>query len=390
MDQNLCFNIFIFLIILVIIKYISPNPDSVLFVIKKYLNFLIFKINRFIKQLFNCNEDFNSLNDDEIDDEKYDETNEPNESNDDNVDSIKKDFNTVTFKGMNEFQDNAPTFTTYYQTVFIEKMIEKNPLLDERLLKKLYTFIEKMVTIDVDDYFLSVSDSEQQIFSENELNKIKTIIFNKLNSGSFKFTDLNIQGPVVYYNNLSGKEVMPFSFTVNCDNNIGLIQIYISIDIRNDIIRNASYIIIKKLRINITNNGENIPEKYSENIPEKYSENIVQPLYFDNPDNINLKFTDSPNYNIDINQLDIPNYDDILNSYDSTNYNSNSTNYNSNDIINSYNNEYNVLLDNKNSNTVNLSIPLVDFSKHIKTQTNYDLIEPSNNNDILYNILDNK
>ncbi len=380
MDQNLCFNIFIFLMILVIIKYISPNPDSVLFVIKKYLNFLIFKINRFLKQLFNISEDFNLIN-----------KNDDISLNQRDLTSVKKNFNTSTFKGMNQFQDKAPSFISYHQSVFIQKMIDKNPLLDEKLLKKLYTFIEKMVTIDVDDYFLTVSDSEQQLFSENELNKIKTIIFNKLNSGSFKFTDLNIQGPVVYYNNSSGKEVNPFSFTVNCDNNIGQIQIYISIDIRNDVVRNASYIVIKKLRININNdfdptanqvnfditndvtnkiiyNSKNIE---NDNIPEKCN-NVVQPLYFDNPDNMNLNFNNPDNmnlnFNIDSKEIEIPNYDDILNSYS---------------------NEYNILLDKKNSNNINMSMPILDFRKQIKTPTNYESLEPSNINDTIYSILDN-
>ena len=425
MDQNLCFNIFIFLIILVIIKYISPNPDSVLFVIKKYLNFLIFKINRFLKQIFKCSEDFSLINNSS----NYDNTlinddnilinddnssknidnsskNNDNNSKNNNNSSIKKDFNRVTFKGMQQFQDKAPSFITYHQTIFIQKMIEKNPSLDEKLLKKLYTFIEKMESTDIDDYFLTISDSEQQIFSEYELDKIKTIIFNKLNSGSFKFTDFNIQGPVVYYNNTSGKEVNPFSFTVNCDNNIGQIKMYISIDIRNDVVRNASYIVIKKIRININNDYErnnnvnfdiinnitndittdiknNITTDITNNItnditkkviynseiehlPEKCN-NIAQPLYYDNPDNLNLKLNVSQDYNIDVNHIEIPNYDDILNSYG---------------------NEYNILLDNKNSNTVNMSMPLVNFDQHLKVPTNFGSLEPSNFNDTIYSILD--
>lgn len=352
MNQNLCFNIFIFLIILIVLKYISPNPDSVLFVLKKYLNFLIFKINRFIKQIFNYNED----------------------------------FGIVTFKGLSEFQDKAPSFISYHQNMFIQKMIEKNPTLDVKLLKKLYAFMEKMVTTDTDDYFLTVSDSEQKNFSEAELDKIKTIIFNKLNSGSFKFTEINIEGPVSYYTNLSGKEVNPFSFTVTCDNNIGQLKVFLSIDIRNDVVKNASYIVFKKIRINVNSNESDINAKKvnfditsdvtnkvifdnslieSQKIPEKCN-NYSQPSYYDNPVNLNLKF--DSNYNINVDNIEIPNYDEILNSY---------------------NENYNELLNNKDKNIINMSMPMIDFSKQFKTNNYNASIEPSNNDETMNNMLDN-
>lgn len=339
MDQNLCFNIFIFLIILIVIKYISPNPDSVLFVLKKYLNFLLFKINRFLKQIFNCSED----------------------------------FGIVTFKGLKEFQDKAPSFVSYHQNMFIQKMIEKNNALDVKILKKLYGFMEKMVTTDTDDYFLTVSDSEQKELSENELNKIKTIIFNKLNSGSFKFSNLTIQQPVTYYNNISGKEVNPFSFTVICDNNIGLLKVFISIDIRNDVVRNGSYVVIKKIRLNLNTDTDTDNKKVYYEINDDVTNKVIskslescepQPSYYDNPVNLNLKLNDSDNYNIDVDQLEIPNYDDILNSYTEEN-------------------ELPV-----HNNNLNMSMPIVDFSKNFKTPINFSSLEASNTEDTMYNMLD--
>ncbi len=367
MDQNLCFNIFIFLFILIVIKYISPKPDSVLFVLKKYLNFLIFKINRFFKHLFLCSEDFN-----------------------------KEHFGTVTFKGMHEFQDKAPSFVTYYQSMFIQKMIEQNPSLDVKTLKNLYAFIEKMVTTDVDDYFLTVSDSDEKVFSDNELNKIKTIILNKLNSGNFKFNNLIINKPVIYYSNISGKEVNPFSFTVDCDHNIGKLTIYISIDIRNDVVKNASYIVIKKIRLAlinpeivtnlnnyIVNNETNINNETNSNINNETKPDIPQPCFYDNPDNLNLKINDLYNYNIDIDQVNIPDYNDILNSYDNSNMSQNNVNMSQNNVNMSQNNV------NMSQNNVNMSMPMVDFSKQFKTPINFGSLEASNNDDTSYNLLDN-
>jgi hypothetical protein len=178
---------------LLIIKYISPDTDSVLYVLKKYLNFLIFKINNFLKYFFNCSETFNGIK---------------------------------TFTGIKNFDDNAPNFVSYHQTFFIQKMIEQNPTLELDTLKKLYNFIEKLVSTDTDDYFMTVSDSEPNVFNENETNIIKNIIMNKLNSGEFIFTNININNSIIYYNNFSGKEINPFSFSVDCTN-IGKLNIFI-------------------------------------------------------------------------------------------------------------------------------------------------------------------
>ena len=53
MNQKIFNNILLLLIILVLIKYVSPEPDSVLFVIKKYVNFLIYRMKRVFNRIFN-------------------------------------------------------------------------------------------------------------------------------------------------------------------------------------------------------------------------------------------------------------------------------------------------------------------------------------------------
>ena len=44
MNQKIFNNIILFFIVLYIIKNVSPQPDSVLFVFQKYLNYTIYKI----------------------------------------------------------------------------------------------------------------------------------------------------------------------------------------------------------------------------------------------------------------------------------------------------------------------------------------------------------
>jgi len=413
MNQNIYFNIFLLLVILLIIKYISPDPDSVLYVLKKYLNFLIFKINNFLKNLFNCNENF-----------------------------IETNFIGRTFNGIKKFNDKAPSFVTYHQKIFIQKMMEINPKLEIITLKKLYNFIEKLVSTDTDDYFMTVSDSNPKIFTENEINKIKNIIMNKLNSGVFVFTNIDIKDPIVYYDNFSGREINPFSFSVNCKN-IGKLNIFIEIDIRNDIVRNSSYLVIKKIRINIDTNLKNhkiINFNIEDDVTNKIIYNDINldvvpetctkknhPKSFDDPMNINMKYSSyeiPTNYNIDFNDIEIPNYDDIINGYDDFNEqqnikinniipsyseqnikinniipsyseqtkNSEVTNYNEltdNDESNNYNeltdndesNNYNELTDNDESNNYNELLDNSELSSNSK--------EYLRSNDVLYNSKNN-
>ena len=390
MNQNIYFNIFLLLVILLIIKYISPDTDSVLYVLNKYLNFLIFKINNFLKNLFNCNENFIGR----------------------------------TFNGIKNFNDKAPNFITYHQNIFIQKMMEINPKLEIIKLKKLYSFIEKLVSTDTDHYFMTVSDADPKMFNENELNKIKNIIMNKLNSGEFVFTNIRIKDRIIYFNNFSGKEINPFSFIVDCKN-IGMLNIFIEIDIRNDIVRNSSYLVIKKIRINIDTNLKNnriVNFNIEDDVTNKVIYNDInldvvdetcntkyQPKSFDDPININMKYSSNQvpnNFNIDFNDIEIPNYDDIINGYDNLNEEQNININNELEIPNSSNNSKEYLRSNdllynsndvlynsqNNSNEIfSIQIPLLDFSREyipVKS-TEYNNIEAVNNNETYNNMLDN-
>jgi hypothetical protein len=271
---------------------------------------------------------------------------------------------------------------------------------------------------------------------------------NKLNSGVFVFTNIDIKDPIVYYDNFSGREINPFSFSVNCKN-IGKLNIFIEIDIRNDIVRNSSYLVIKKIRINIDTNLKNhkiINFNIEDDVTNKIIYNDINldvvpetctkknhPKSFDDPMNINMKYSSyeiPTNYNIDFNDIEIPNYDDIINGYDDFNEqqnikinniipsyseqtkNSEVTNYNEL-IDNDESNNYNELTDNSelssnskeylrsndvlynsknNSNEIfSIQMPLLDFSREyipIRTKENNN-IEAVNSNESSNNMLDN-
>lgn len=224
MDQKIFNNILLLLIILILIKYLSPKPDSVLFIIKKYVNFLTYRMKRVLSRIFG----------NEIDEFKN-----------------ATEFNGKTFGGINKFQLKAPNFPSHYQNYWVEYITKKNPKILSNTAKQLYNFIENLVTIDTDDYFISASNITKNEFTKTQLTKIQNIILQKLNSGSFKFTNFNFIKKPVYYNNVGGKEVEPFTFSVDCSENIGNLIIFIELNIRNDVVQNFEYVTINKIRIMI-------------------------------------------------------------------------------------------------------------------------------------------
>lgn len=251
MEQKIFNNILLLLIILILIKYVSPEPDSVLFVIKKYVNFLIYRMKRVLNRIFNM----------EVDN------------------FISTDFNGSTFGGIDKFQLKAPNFQSAYQNYWVEYITKKNPKVLTNTAKKLYHFIENLVTTDTDDYFISASNVVQNDFTNEQLTKIQNVILQKLNSNSFEFTNFKFNKKPIYYNNVGGKEVEPFTFSVDCSENIGNLNIFIELNIRNDIVQNFEYITIKKIRIVLNTSPElnKLKTVQEQNKTVQQQQEILQP-----------------------------------------------------------------------------------------------------------------
>jgi len=57
MNEEIFNNVFLLIIIFLIIKFVSPEPNSVLFILKKYINYFSFQIRK-VLGLLNSNEYF--------------------------------------------------------------------------------------------------------------------------------------------------------------------------------------------------------------------------------------------------------------------------------------------------------------------------------------------
>ena len=216
MNEKIISNIVIIIVVIIIIKMASPEPDSVLYILQKYLNYFIYQ---FKKIFFG---------------ERFTDTN-----------NTLFDKN-VTFSGIQSYNPVAPSFKTPYENTFIKFYKNKYPDIAEKSIIEIYHFINSLVTLNVDSYFSTPSEVISNRFTNDELDKIKSIIVNKLNFNMYKFTNFIYEYEPVYYKNSAGKEVDPFVFKINSD--IGLLRIYIDIDIRNDISQNQEYLVINEIK----------------------------------------------------------------------------------------------------------------------------------------------
>lgn len=207
MNQKIFNNIVLLLIVLYIIKSVSPEKDSVLYVLQKYLNYFIYKIKSLI-----FNENF-----------------------------------TNTFTGINNYKNKTLSFKSTHEIIYVNYFKKLYPNISEINIYRLYHFIKNLISVDIEYSFNTPSDIIANDFNETEILKLQTVILNKLNSGKeFSFRDITFEIKPKYYLNINGKELEPIIFNVK--SNIGDIRIYIDINIRNDVYENKEYIVINDIK----------------------------------------------------------------------------------------------------------------------------------------------
>lgn len=277
MNQKIFNNIILLFIILYIIINVSPHPDSILYVLQKHLNYLIFKI-------------------------KYMLTNMNFEN-----------FNNITFTGIAKYHDKTPSFKTSHEVVYVKYFNKLHPDIDEKIIYNLYYFIKKLVSIDTDTFFNTPSDVIPNDFNENEILKLQSIILKKLNHGNqFSFYEFNFELIPKYYLNINGKELDPFIFNVK--SNIGDIRIYIDVNIRNDVYENKEYIVINDIKPITDNNVISLNQNIVHDVKNKTKPKKTP--FMGDPD---LIFTNNSIDDYDYNDIEI----EKLNIVDNLNYDNN-------------------------------------------------------------------
>ena len=268
MNKEIFNNIIILIIIIIIIQIIIPAPDneSAFYILQKYINYIYSLITNFF---------------------------------------INTENFLGTIRGIPKYNYNAPVFDTLYEKYFINKYNKYNPSVPIEKIKKLYKFIESLVSLDTDHYFLTPNDPQPNVFSENEKNKLSSIILAKLNlNNELKFSNFKFIKEPNYYLNFNGKDVEPFIFSVDCDDsNINNLLFYIQLAIRYDIKINTQYVVINVIKIimdnNIVTNNSHITDSYKS--PSYIKFNYTVPEY------------EKPNGQPDFNSIEGPVANDNLN-----------------------------------------------------------------------------
>lgn len=213
MNQKIFNNLILLIIIFFIIKMVSPEKDSVLFILKKYVNYFSFQFKK-ILGLVNYNEQFKN----------------------------------ITFNAIPPGTELAPKFKSPTQINFVNDHKIKNPQLDENDINNLYDFIQTFVMVDVYNVYMNPSNPTPYKFTNLELNKIRDLLLKKLNysNTNFHFNNFVFENEPKYYLNIYGREIDPF--TIQLDSNMGKLRIYIDMDIRDDIQLNKQIIIINEIK----------------------------------------------------------------------------------------------------------------------------------------------
>ena len=101
----------------------------------------------------------------------------------------------------------------------------------------LYRFINNMVTPNVNMYELSASRGKKIKASDDFQKEINNHLERIFNCSGFKFSNIKIIDPIVYYENPRGKEIEPFNFSSNVfyqGKSIGSVVINIESFLRED------------------------------------------------------------------------------------------------------------------------------------------------------------
>ena len=166
---------------------------------------------------------------------------------------------------------------------------KRNSHQEDPIMKKLYQFLQSLVTINKNINELTPSNANEINLSQAEKDSLRKNLIKTMNCKEFKFINIDFIDKLVYFNNPRGKEIKPFRITTDAfinNNPIGKLTIYFEMFIRMD---DLFYGPIKSgfptiTRIKLINRSEQDTPK-AENYEDENNENsddnlIPDSIYF--------------------------------------------------------------------------------------------------------------
>lgn len=124
-----------------------------------------------------------------------------------------------------------------YDNNFKHNYQKKNNFKEEPNMKKLYHFLQSLITINNTHNELDNSKNKLISMSENDKETLNKFIIKSFNSYDFKFNNLVILDSIIFLENSAGKELKPFRISGDVYINkepIGKITLHLEIFIRSD------------------------------------------------------------------------------------------------------------------------------------------------------------
>jgi hypothetical protein len=129
---------------------------------------------------------------------------------------------------------------TDFKYVYNENENQKykvNPHKETKDMKKLYMFLQSLISDNKNFYELTPSDKKPNTMSQLEIDLIRKHINKSFKCTNFKFSNIQILDKLVYFKNPRGKEVKPFKISVDAmyeGISIGKLVLYLEMFIRLD------------------------------------------------------------------------------------------------------------------------------------------------------------
>jgi len=189
-------------------------------------------------------------------------------------------FTGKTFQGIGNFFSTTPEiihdqdFKYIYNSDYNVKELQHR---DDKIMKKLFNFLQGLVSISKNFYELNPSNYEEKSLNNSESMLLKNNLNKYLNSSDFSFTNLEIIDELKYYNNFNMKEIQPFRLSSNLRLNskeIGKIILIIEMNLEFN-----GYLSITRIKLNnfLKKSKKIITEEESSiNIPNIHSETEIK------------------------------------------------------------------------------------------------------------------
>lgn len=216
LDKNFINNTILILILLLLANYLSNG--SIINILKKYYQLLIdflFDKTEGFREILNSKEQFKGI-------------------------FSSREDKEPAFEGIKQCKYSTPEIIhdNEFKYIYNENVKgKKKSQVEEPEMRKLYHFLQSLVTVNRNINELTPSNSSEINLSQAEKDSLRKNLAKSLNCKEFKFINIEFIDKLVYFTNPRGKEIKPFRFTADAflDNiPIGKLTIYLEMFIRMD------------------------------------------------------------------------------------------------------------------------------------------------------------